>query len=180
MKSIFLGGSRRISRLSDAIRTKLDELVQRGFWFFIGDANGADRAIQQHLANRHYDRVIVYSVTGNLRNNVGAWRVRFVDAPETARGFELYSAKDLQMATDATYGLMLWDGKSRGTLANIRNLLAQGKPVAVYISPIRRFVSLRSDDDLKKLGPYAPADLPENHALQSRVSEKAQYSLPFD
>lgn len=152
MKAVFLGGSRRISRLNESIRAKLDELVDRGLHLFVGDANGADRAIQQHLANRGYARVIVYSVTGALRNNVGNWEVRSVDAPRGARGFELYSAKDVQMAKDAAYGFMLWDGKSRGTLENVRNLLAQGKPVAVFFSPLRRIISLRSPADMVKLG----------------------------
>jgi hypothetical protein len=152
MKAVFLGGSRRIARLNQAIRSKLDDLVDRGLWMVIGDANGADRALQQHLADRRYERVVVYSVTGMLRNNVGHWEVRSVDAPRGARGFDLYSVKDAQMAKDASYGLMLWDGKSRGTLENVRNLLAQGKPVAVYLGPVRRFVSVRSPEDLHKLG----------------------------
>ncbi len=152
MEAVFLGGSRRIARLNESIKSKLDELVDRGLWMFVGDANGADRALQQHLADRGYERVIVYAVTGMLRSNVGHWKVRSVDAPKGARGFDLYSVKDTQMAKDASYGLMLWDGKSRGTLENVRNLLAHGKPVAVHLGPARRFVSLRSTEDLQKLG----------------------------
>ncbi|HSG40490.1 MAG TPA: putative addiction module antidote protein, partial [Thermoanaerobaculia bacterium] len=148
MEAVFLGGSRRIARLNDNIRSKLDELIGRGLWIFVGDANGADRAMQQHLADRRYERVVVYAVAGSLRNNVGDWKVCLVDPPKGARGFELYSAKDKQMASDASYGLMLWDGKSRGTLENVHNLLAQGKPVAVHLGPSRRFVGLKSTEDL--------------------------------
>lgn len=158
MEAVFLGGSRRIARLNERIRSKLDELVDRGLWMFIGDANGADRALQQHLADRGYKRVVVYAVTGMLRNNVGHWKVRSVDAPKGARGFDLYSVKDLQMANDASYGFMLWDGRSRGTLANVRSLLAHGKPVAVHLGPARRLVSLRTPDDLCKLGILSTED----------------------
>jgi len=168
MEAVFLGGSRRIARLNEAIRSKLDELLDRGLWMVVGDANGADRALQQHLADRGYERVVVYAVTGLLRNNVGHWEVRSVDAPRGARGFDLYSVKDAQMAKDASYGFMLWDGKSRGTLENIHNLLAQGKPVAVHLGPVRRFVSLRSPEDFHKLG-IAPA-----------TSLGGQHDLPFD
>jgi hypothetical protein len=152
METVFLGGSRRIARLNESIRSKLDQLIDRGLWIFVGDANGADRALQQHLADRGHKRVVVYAVTGMLRNNVGHWDVRSVDPPRGARGFDLYSVKDTQMAKDASYGLMLWDGKSRGTLENVRNLLAHGKPVTVHLAPARRFVSLRSTEDLHKLG----------------------------
>jgi hypothetical protein len=164
MEGVFLGGSRRIARLNDRIRSKLNELVDRGLWMFVGDANGADRALQQHLADRGYDRVVVYAVTGMLRNNVGHWKVRFVDAPKGARGFDLYSVKDIQMASDASYGFMLWDGESRGTLANVRNLLAHGKPVAVHLRTAHRLISLKSPGDLHKLG-IASAELGEQHDL---------------
>jgi hypothetical protein len=165
MEAVFLGGSRRIARLNESIRSRLDELLDRGLWMFVGDANGADRALQQHLADRGYERVVVYAVTGMLRNNVGDWKVCSVDAPKGARGFDLYSVKDTQMAKDASYGLMLWDGKSRGTLENVRNLLAHGKPVAVHLSPARRFVSLRSPEDLQKLGVASTAVIGDQHDL---------------
>ncbi len=168
MEAVFLGGSRRITRLNERIRRKLDELLDRGLWMFIGDANGADRVLQEHLADRRYERVVVYAVTAMLRNNVGHWKVRSVDAPSGARVFDLYSVKDIQMAKDASYGLMLWDGKSRGTLRNVCNLLARRKPVAVHLGPARRFVSLRSPEDLHKLGVAATADL------------GTQYAFPFD
>jgi len=168
MEAVFLGGSRRITRLNERIRSKLDELLKRGLWIFIGDAYGADRAIQRHLADRGYQRVTVYAITGMLRNNLGNWKVRSVDAPKSARGFDLYSVKDTQMANDASCGFMLWDGKSRGTLVNVRALLAHGKPVAVHLGPARRFVSLKSSDDLRKLSTESAAD------------QDAQRDLPFD
>ena len=167
MEAVFLGGSRRIARLNESIRSKLDKLVDRGLWMYVGDANGADRALQQHLLDRGYKQVVVYAVTGMLRNNVGNWKVRFVDAPKGARGFDLYSVKDTQMAKDASYGLMLWDGKSRGTLENVRNLLELGKPVGVHLDPVHRFVSLRSTEDLQKLG------------IASKPDSAGQRDFPF-
>ena len=173
MDAVFLGGSRRIARLNESMRAKLDELVDRGLWMVIGDANGADRALQQHLADRGYERVIVYAVTGLLRNNLGRWKVCSVDAPKGARGFDLYSVKDVRMAKDASYGLMLWDGKSRGTLENVRNLLAQGKPVAVHLGPAHRFVSLRSPADLQKIGMAPTTGLNSQHHLPLGATQRA-------
>lgn len=171
MNTVFLGGSRKLSRLNDAIRAKLDDLVARGFRILVGDANGADRAMQQHFAERGYAHVTLYAVSGGLRNNVGGWDVHRVAAPEGARGFERFSVKDVEMARDAGAGLMLWDGKSRGTLANVRRLLAQGKPVAVYLAPERRFVSLRSPADLGKLGLEA-YDRDPQHELAFMVRDR--------
>jgi hypothetical protein len=55
------------------------------------------------------------------------------------------------MAAEATHGLMLWDGESRGTLANIRNLVSEGKPVVVYLTPAKAFVTVKSKENVTVL-----------------------------
>ena len=155
MKAVFLGGSRRLSRLNTAIRDRLDKIMARGLTIYIGDANGADKAMQRYLADAHYSRVIVFAVSAHLRNNLGNWEVQLVTPPSRAKGAEIFAAKDRVMGERATAGLMLWDGKSRGTLANIHALLADGKPVALYYAPKRRFLSLRTCDDLRRRFPVA-------------------------
>ena len=47
------------------------------------------------------------------------------------------------MALSATHGFMLWDGESRGTYTNITNLLREHKPVLVYLSPSRAFITVK-------------------------------------
>jgi hypothetical protein len=39
------------------------------------------------------------------------------------------------MVDDAAYGLMLWDGESKGTLNSVINKVRQDKPVVVYLAP---------------------------------------------
>ena len=53
------------------------------------------------------------------------------------------------MAEAAQYGLMLWDGKSKGTINNVVSLSRQNKLVVVYVAPTRSFQTVRSFDDLK-------------------------------
>jgi hypothetical protein len=55
------------------------------------------------------------------------------------------------MAKEADYGLMIWDGKSRGTLNNIVNLLKGDKKILVYFSPTKEFYKIITPDDLAKL-----------------------------
>lgn len=43
------------------------------------------------------------------------------------------------MAEAAEYGLMLWDGKSKGTVINVVNLSRDHKPVVVYVAPQGNF-----------------------------------------
>jgi hypothetical protein len=55
------------------------------------------------------------------------------------------------MAANATHGLMLWDGESRGTLTNIKNLVRDRKPVVVYLGPVKTFITIKTATDLDAL-----------------------------
>lgn len=150
MTSVFIGGSRAVSRLNDTIRGQLDDLIQKGCTIFIGDANGADRMAQQHFADRGYGNVVVYCMDV-CRNNVGNWQVRSIPRQSNKRDFSYFAQKDLAMAREARCGIMFWDGKSKGTLNNIHNLLHEHKKVLVYLSLDRRFHKLTNEADLQSL-----------------------------
>jgi hypothetical protein len=149
--TVFISGSRRASRLNAEVRHRLDRIIDRGLRVLVGDANGADKAFQTYLASRGYRNVEVFCTEGICRNNIGGWRTRGVPAPEAHSGFEYYSAKDAEMAREASVGLMLWDGRSRGTLANISRLLDAHKKAVVYLLPEKRFLTLRGESDLDGL-----------------------------
>ena len=84
----------------------------------------------------------------DCRNNVGKWPARQLVPPHGAKGFDYYSVKDRAMAQAAAFGLMLWDGKSKGTVNNVVNLARDHKPVAVYVVPTGEFRTIRILDDL--------------------------------
>lgn len=150
MTSVFIGGSRAVSRLNSVIREKLDHLIARNCAIYVGDANGADKAIQQHFADRRYPYVTVYCME-RCRNNIGAWPTKRISYSGKPRDFAYYAAKDLAMAQDAKCGVMLWDGRSKGTLNNIQNLLHMGKKTLVYLGIGKAFHKLSSDEDLQRL-----------------------------
>lgn len=151
MNSVFIGGSRRISRIDDAVRRRLDRIVAQRLPVVIGDAGGVDRAVQKHLHERGYDRVEVFSSSDRARNNVGGWPLRVVRPPRAVRDFDYYATKDREMAEVAGVGLMIWDGHSRGTLLNILRLVTRRKTVVVYVAPDRAFANIRRQGDFKAL-----------------------------
>jgi hypothetical protein len=104
---VFVAGSRQISRLPAEVRTRLDTMIEKGFQILVGDANGADKAVQRYLADKSYPNVLVHGMKDHCRNNVGNWPPREVSAPRGAKGFNSYSLKDRAMAEAAEYGLML-------------------------------------------------------------------------
>ena len=148
MIKVFIGGSRRVSRLDEQVKGRLDEIIRKELPIIIGDANGVDRAVQDYLHQRAYEHVEVFCTQGRCRNNVGNWKIRPVPAPAGRKhDFEYYSAKDCLMADEGSIGFMLWDGKSRGTLANVLRLMEQGKKVVVYLAPAKQFTTLRNMSD---------------------------------
>lgn len=149
--TVFIAGSRQISRLPADVKGRIDTMVERGFQILVGDANGADKAVQRYLADKAYPHVLVHCMENHCRNNLGSWPTRQVAAPRGAKGFDYYSVKDRAMADAAEYGLMLWDGKSKGTVNNVVNLSCNHKPVVVYVAPTKQFWTVKTFDDLKSL-----------------------------
>ncbi len=148
--NVFFGGSRAVSKLNAPLRTRIDDFMRRGDTVLIGDANGADKAVQQYLAARGYRNVIVFCME-QCRNNLGAWPTRSVKPPGARRDFSYYAAKDFVMAQEAKCGVMLWDAKSKGTLQNMLNLVGAGKRTLVYFAPEKDFHVLANEQDLQAL-----------------------------
>jgi hypothetical protein len=167
MMKIFIAGSRRLSRLNALAKRRIDTMIEKGMTILVGDANGADKAVQEYLASKDYRRVYVFCAGGKCRSNVGRWPTRDIPAPPGARGFEFFSAKDRAMAEEAEYGLMLWDGKSRGTLSSIINMVNKGKRVVVYHAPSKSFVTLRNADQIWKMAREMPSSALRRLPVQS-------------
>lgn len=144
MTTVFVGGSRHASRLSINVRGRLDKIMEKRFPIVIGDANGADKAVQRYLHSKHYRNVEVFCSEGICRNNIGNWRTRNIPTGTRQRNAQYYSAKDRVMAQEATVGLMIWDGKSVGTLLNVFRLLGLQKKSVIYNVPEKRFLEFRT------------------------------------
>ena len=150
MVTVFIGGSRAVSRLNGSIREQLENLVVRKCAVLVGDANGGDKAVQKYFAGLGYRNVTVFC-TKECRNNLGQWPVRIIRVDRKERDFSFYAAKDRAMAREANCGVMLWDGRSKGTMANVINLLESGKKVLVYFSPDEKFYKLADKGALRNL-----------------------------
>ena len=151
MTKVFIAGSRQLSRLNADVKRRIDTMIEKGFTILVGDANGADKAVQKYLAEKGYRNVLVHCMAENCRNNIAEWPTREVMAPKGARGFSYYATKDQAMVDEAKYGLMLWDGESKGTLNSVINMIRQDKPVVVYLAPQKAFQNVRSADDVVDL-----------------------------
>ena len=151
MATVFVSGSRKLSRLNPEIQERLSNIIEKGFSVIVGDANGADKALQTFFADCQYENVTVYCSGGICRNNVGQWEEYSVQVDSRLKGRDFYTAKDRVMATHADYGLVLWDGQSAGSVSNIFELVKQEKPVVVYFSPTKEIFQLKTIEDAETL-----------------------------
>jgi probable addiction module antidote protein len=150
MTTVFVGGSRQVSRLPSVATERLKKILDSRLQVIVGDANGADKAAQKYMADAGYDAVTVYCSGEQPRNNVGHWTVSSVIPSESAKGFQFYAAKDREMAVKADYGLMIWDGKSPGTLLNVLRLVHAGKIAVLVNVPAKNHLTFRSGTDWQK------------------------------
>jgi len=146
--TIFIGGSRHVWRLPAEIQHRLDNVINSGHRVIVGDANGADKAVQKYFHDASYDKVTVFCSGGSFRNNLGHWQTRKVDAPKNLKGFQFYAAKDREMAREADFGLMIWDGKSPGTVLNVLRLVRAGKIAVLFSVLEKRAFNIKTKTDL--------------------------------
>jgi hypothetical protein len=135
--------------LNPEVTLRLDRMIAQQVSIVVGDAAGADKSIQQYLNTKGFRDVEVFSSGDECRNNVGNWPLRRVTVESRKRDFDFYAAKDQVMAREADSGLMIWDGKSAGTLMNALRLVRQGKQVSIFEAQHARFRDLQSDSEWK-------------------------------
>ena len=183
METVFIAGSIAISRLDPCVKERISRAVSAGLSVAVGDADGADTSIQQHLASINAERVTVYCSGDRPRNNVGDWMVEHVypDAAPGTRGY--FAAKDIKMAAAANYGLMIWDAKSTGTLSNVIELLKSKKKSVVFVNKAKVFLTVADGHSLNQLlenmSDVAKAKAERKIGLSSRIAalNQPQYSL---
>jgi hypothetical protein len=151
MQSVFISGSITIKALPRKFAERLDKLIDGDLRVLVGDANGADRAMQQYLAESGADNVRVYSSGEETRNNLGDWPVERIHTTAKPGTRQFFTAKDVAMAFTADFGLMLWDGKSSGTLSNVAELTKRGKKSVVFVRPFNVFAVVDSPETFHDL-----------------------------
>ncbi len=117
MKTVMISGSRSIDSLPSAAIESLDRIIDLELPVIVGDALGVDSLVQQYLRSKNYQQVTVYFAAwqdGSRPRNTHGYR--------TVAVWGSYSKRDAQMCSDCTYGLAIWDGRSRGTAANIKRV----------------------------------------------------------
>jgi len=148
MHKVFVSGSMKIKNLRPAVLSRLDNIIASKYQVIVGDADGVDSSIQSYLYERAVQDVVVYCAGRRPRNNIGKWKVESITTEAKPGTRAYFTAKDLKMAEDCDYGLMIWDTKSTGTLSNALELLKRNKLALVYVNKEKKFVKLKNVQDI--------------------------------
>lgn len=151
MTTVFISGSMGIKNLDQKFKERIDNIINSRFAVVVGDADGADSAIQSYLSFVDAPDVTIYCSGSKPRNNIGCWPVNFIATKHEEGSRAFFTAKDLVMADTADYGLMVWDSKSTGTLSNVIELLTREKNSLVYANKTKTFYSVCTTDQLESL-----------------------------
>jgi predicted XRE-type DNA-binding protein len=184
MTTVFIAGSISISRLHEKVADRINKIVSSDFNVVVGDADGADTSIQECLRRYQAGKVTVYCTGESPRNNVAEWPVHRVVSKAKAGARAYFTAKDLEMARDSDYGLMVWDCKSTGTLSNVIELLREKKKSVVFVNKNKDFVTVSDEGDLERLlafmSDHARAKAEEKIGLTAKIASIAHQQFSLD
>ena len=148
---IVLGGTRKVETLPTEINELILEFVNQDHKFYVGDAPGIDSAFQKFLFALKVKNVTVFSSAERVRSNLGNWTEFQIESPVKSKSHARHSIKDRHMTSKADLGIMVWDGQSAGTLANVIDLLEMKKECYLFNLVDRDLVKF---DNEKKLEEY--------------------------
>lgn len=184
MTTVFIAGSISISRLHEEVVDRINKIVSSDFNVVVGDADGADTSIQECLQRYRAKKVTVYCTGDSPRNNVAEWPVHRVVSKAKAGTRAYFTAKDLEMARDSDYGLMVWDCKSTGTLSNVIELFRGQKKSVVFVNKNKDFVTISDKSGLERLlafmSDHARAKAEEKIGLAAKVASIAHEQFSLD
>ena len=131
---VFISGSKTVHTLPETVKALLNCYCRYGCTFLIGDCGGTDRLVQEYLFEMNYPDVVVYVSGGHIRTCVGDWPVRHIPVLKHIRGFAFYRQKDIAMAQECDAAVMLWDGITRGTYCNMKDIRRLQKPFTLFMA----------------------------------------------
>ena len=137
-KKVFISGSISIKRLPKEALKSIDKIISKKFEILVGDARGIDFLVQEYCDSRGYHNVTVYSIYDIPRNKISdKFRFEKVEVSESVRKKrepERQREKDKAMTRDCDYCLVIWNGKSKGSYANILRAKELKKGLKVVIN----------------------------------------------
>ena len=134
MKSVFISGSISIKSLPMQVINSFDKIISQNIQVYVGDADGIDRLTQDYFASKEYTNVIVCTIKEYPRNlSSKLFCIKNINYDKNIKNErEKQTSKDEFMTQSSDYSFVIWDGKSKGSFANIKRAIEHNKKIKVY------------------------------------------------
>lgn len=140
MNSVFISGSISIKTLPFEVIKSFDKIISQNIHVYVGDADGIDTLTQKYFASKNYTNILVstiYERPRNIASNIfGIKQVSYDLNIKSER--EKQTSKDRYMTSNTDYSFVIWDGKSKGSYANIQRAFEQNKKLKIYYTNLNR------------------------------------------
>jgi len=142
MSKVFISGSISIKKLPLEVVESIRKIIENKIHILVGDADGIDTLIQDFCLSENYTNLTVYSISAMPRYKASEkfnFKHIFPDdniKKERARQQE----KDKAMTLDSEFSFVIWDGKSKGSYANLMRVLENNKKIKVYNNISKTFL----------------------------------------
>lgn len=142
MNKVFISGSISIKELPKQVIGSIQTIISRNMTILVGDAPGIDSLVQNFCNKNNYLNVIVYTITSIPRYKANQEfqekRISVNQDTKSIRKRQTY--KDEAMSEDSNYSLVIWDGSSKGSYANIIRALKSKKLVKIYYQETNDYI----------------------------------------
>jgi len=177
---IVLAGSRKLAFIPESVISLLQDHIQVGDTFLIGDAPGIDSTFQKCMVEFKYKNVEVFSSAGYVRNNFGKWPEQQIETTLKSKSNALHAFKDREMCKRADLGIMVWDQESAGTLSNALDLLGQEKTCVIYDAVEQELIRFETRINLDKWLEKHSEVAAEAHARLNRFRNRMKIGSKTD
>jgi hypothetical protein len=140
MKRVFVSGSISIKTVPNEVIKSFDKIIAQNIHVYVGDADGIDTLTQKYFASRNYTNLTICTICDKPRNSASnlfaTEQVSYDQSIKSER--EKQTSKDSYMTTHTDYSFVIWDGKSKGSYANIQRAFEHDKKLKIYYTNLNR------------------------------------------
>lgn len=149
---VFICGSINIKEIPPEAKKIIDTIIAKRYEILVGDAYGIDCTIQEYCRDKKYFKLTIYFVGDKPRKiatteftakqiKKDSNEIEYVPIEEESSNKkpkepserEKQWIKDKAMIDDCDYGLIIWNGESKGSYKNLLYMIDSKKEFHLYI-----------------------------------------------
>jgi len=140
--TVFISGSISIKKLPPEVINSIKKIIENKIHILVGDADGIDTLIQDFCLSENYTNLTVYSISAIPRYKASDdFNFKHIFPDESIkRERERQQEKDKAMTLESEFTFVIWDGKSKGSYANLIRALENNKKIKAYNNISKTFL----------------------------------------